>query len=208
MKLFVNLVYYPIYNLGPGERVGLWLQGCSIQCKNCISKHTWHISSKYEQNIETLAEKINSFKTDKITISGGEPLDQAKNLILLLKKIRPTKSDILLYTGYTLKNFIKNNPTIWKEMKNLVDVIIDGPFIWGKETNLIWKGSENQKMYILNKNLIAIYEEYKKQTKKFLQIIESNGESFLVGIPHQRDYFKLKELQFFSREYIDRMSGH
>ncbi|MFN3478629.1 MAG: 4Fe-4S single cluster domain-containing protein [bacterium] len=208
MKLFVNLLYYPIYNLGPGERVGLWLQGCSIQCKNCISKHTWYTSKKHEVKIETLAEKINSFKTDKITISGGEPLDQAQNLILLLQKIKPTKNDILLYTGYTLKNFIKKNPELWKEIKKLVDVIIDGPFIWGKETNLIWKGSENQKMYILNKNLLPIYKEYKQQTKKSLQIVENDGEFFLVGIPYQKDYYKLKELQFSSRDNVNSVSYH
>lgn len=199
MKLFVNLLYYPIYNLGPGERVGLWLQGCSIRCKNCISKHTWHTSSKYEVNIETLAEKINSFKTNRITISGGEPLDQVQNLILLLQKIRSTKNDILLYTGYTLKNFIKNNPEIWKEIKKLIDVIIDGPFIWGQETNLIWKGSQNQKIYILNKNLLSIYEEYKQQTKKSLQIVEYNDEFFIVGIPYQKDYFKLRKLQLYNK---------
>lgn len=197
MKLFVNLVYYPVYSLGPGERVGLWLQGCSIRCKNCISPHTWQISPKYEMDIEILAQKINSFKTDKLTISGGEPLDQAKNLIPLLQKIRTTKKDILLYTGYVLKNFINKNPDIWEILKNLVDVIIDGPFIWGKESEYIWKGSQNQKMYILNKNLLPTYQEYKRKTKnKKLEIIENNGEFFLVGIPYQKDYYKLKEIVY------------
>jgi anaerobic ribonucleoside-triphosphate reductase activating protein len=27
-RLFVSLVHYPVYTLGPGVRVGLWTQGC------------------------------------------------------------------------------------------------------------------------------------------------------------------------------------
>lgn len=192
MQLFVSLLYYPIYTLGPGIRVGLWLQGCSIKCKNCISKHTWQASEKHLVDIQTLANKINNYPTEKLTISGGEPLDQVENLIHLLNLIRYTKSDILLYTGYILKNFIKQNPLQWEKLRKLVDVIIDGPFIWSKESQYIWKGSDNQKMYILNKKLLNIYKQYKNQTKnKNLQIIEADNEFFLVGIPFQKDSQKI-----------------
>lgn len=195
MKIYVNLLYYPVLSLGPGIRAGLWLQGCSIKCKNCISKHTWQISPQYQTSIQNLAQKINSIPTEKLTISGGEPLDQSVPLLNLLKLIRKTKKDILLYTGYTLQNFIKNNPKIWKEIRQLVDVIIDGPFIWGQETSSIWKGSENQKMYILNPKLKEYYLHYQKQTKNNkLQLIEHNQNLFLIGIPHQKDYTKLIQI--------------
>ncbi len=195
MKIFVNLVYHPVYTLGPGIRAGLWLQGCSIRCKNCISKHTWEKSPKYQVNINDIANIINSFPTDKLTISGGEPLDQAQQLIELLKRVRPTKSDILLYTGYVLENFIESNEKIWEDLKCLVDVIIDGPFIWGKETDSIWKGSENQRMIIINPKLKNIYEEYmEKRKEKKLQFIEKDGELFLAGIPYQKDFEEIIKL--------------
>ncbi|MCS7243879.1 MAG: 4Fe-4S single cluster domain-containing protein [Candidatus Calescibacterium sp.] len=194
MKIFVNSFYYPIYTLGPGKRIGLWLQGCSIRCKNCISPHTWLITPKHEIEIEKLAQEINFFPSDKLTISGGEPLDQSQNLIEFLKLVRKNKKDILLYTGYILNEYIQKNGRLWNELKNLVDVIIDGPFIWGKETKYIWKGSENQKMYILNKKLLPIYKQYKNKTKnKKLQIIEYDNNLFLVGIPYQKDYYRIIE---------------
>ncbi|MCS7165201.1 MAG: 4Fe-4S single cluster domain-containing protein [Candidatus Calescibacterium sp.] len=195
MKIFVNSFYYPIYTLGPGVRIGLWLQGCSIKCKNCISRHTWYISPEYQMDTQILAEKINSIPCLKITISGGEPLDQAPSLIHLLKLIRKTKNDILLYTGYELEKYIQKHTSTWEELRYLVDVIIDGPFIWGQETEYVWKGSENQKMYILNPKLLPLYEEYKNKTKnKKLQIIEYRNNFLLVGIPYQKDYEKLVEL--------------
>ncbi|MCX7758500.1 MAG: radical SAM protein [bacterium] len=195
MKIFVNSFYYPIYTLGPGTRIGLWLQGCSIRCKNCISPNTWLISPKHEVEIEKLAQEINFLPSDKLTISGGEPLDQSQNLIEFLKLVRKNKKDILLYTGYTLNEYIEKNATLWDELKTLVDVIIDGPFIWSKETKYIWKGSENQKMYILNKKLLPLYKQYKNKTKnKKLQIIEYDNNLFLVGIPYQKDYHRITKI--------------
>ncbi|MEN3014949.1 MAG: 4Fe-4S single cluster domain-containing protein [bacterium] len=195
--MYVSLVYYPIHTLGPGIRAGLWTQGCSIKCKNCISQHTWYPLPKHKISIHTLSEIINSYPTDKLTISGGEPLDQAQQLIELLKLVKPTKKDILLYTGYNLREYKNKNPLIWEQLKNLVDVIIDGPFIWGLESELIWKGSENQKMYILNPKLKETYLEYKAKTKnKNLQLIYHEQELFLVGIPYQKDYYELTKLKF------------
>jgi anaerobic ribonucleoside-triphosphate reductase activating protein len=190
--ILVSLLYYPVYTLGPGVRVGLWLQGCSIHCKNCISKHTWEFSKKFSTNIKKLASKINSFKTKKLTISGGEPLDQIDSLLKLLQLVRNTKTDILLYTGYILEKFIEKNKQKWEILKKLVDVIIDGPFIWNRETDYIWKGSENQKMIILNENLMETYLQYKKQKKnKNLQLIYYKDQIFIAGIPYQKDYEKL-----------------
>jgi len=43
-------------------------------------------------------------------------------------------------------------------------------------------------MYILNKNLEKIYNEYGKIKKnKQLQIVEKNDDIYILGIPYQRD---------------------
>ncbi len=184
-SVLINLIYAPVLTLGPGIRIGIWFQGCSIRCKGCISKHTWEFDKKYKKTIAQVIDQINYYSeiynTKSITISGGEPFDQSTSLYILLKKLKKLKfNDILLYSGYKFNYLQKNYGDILK----YIDVLIDGPFIESKKTNKIYKGSNNQKMYILNKSLSPIYQEYKKQLKNNkLQLITKDNEIYLIGIP-------------------------
>ncbi len=184
-SVLINLIYAPVLTLGPGIRVGVWFQGCSIRCKGCISKHTWEFDKKYKKTISQVIDQINYYSeiynTKSITISGGEPFDQNSSLYILLKKLKELKfNDILLYSGYKFNYLQKNYGDILK----YIDVLIDGPFIESKKTNKIYKGSNNQRMYILNKSLSPIYQEYKKQLKNNkLQVITKDNEIYLIGIP-------------------------
>ena len=184
-SVLINLIYAPVLTLGPGIRVGVWFQGCSIRCKGCISKHTWEFDKKYKKTIAQVIDQINYYSeiynTKSITISGGEPFDQSTSLYILLKKLKKLKfNDILLYSGYKFNYLQKNYGDILK----YIDVLIDGPFIESKKTNRIYKGSNNQRMYILNKSLSPIYQQYKKQLKnKKLQLITKDNEIYLIGIP-------------------------
>ncbi len=193
-EILINLVYAPVLTLGPGVRIGIWFQGCSIRCKGCISKHTWEFDKKYIIKMSDLINQIKQYsvmyKTKSITISGGEPFDQPSALLRLLKKLKKFKfNDILLYTGYKMEYLQKK----YKDTLNYIDVIIDGPFIETKKTNKIYKGSSNQKMYILNNKLKEIYQEYSKKTKNNkLQIIDKNNEIYLIGIPEVDFQEKIK----------------
>ena len=40
-QIGLNRVHFPVTALGPGRRVGIWLQGCSIRCPGCMSLDTW-----------------------------------------------------------------------------------------------------------------------------------------------------------------------
>ena len=41
VAISVNKAHFPVTVLGPGRRIGLWLQGCNIGCKGCLSRDTW-----------------------------------------------------------------------------------------------------------------------------------------------------------------------
>lgn len=37
----LSRLHFPVTALGPGERLGIWFQGCSLGCQGCISPDTW-----------------------------------------------------------------------------------------------------------------------------------------------------------------------
>ena len=41
VMIAVNRLHWPVTVLGPGRRVGIWMQGCSIGCPGCVSRDTW-----------------------------------------------------------------------------------------------------------------------------------------------------------------------
>lgn len=76
---------------GPGIRVVVFMQGCSLRCKYCHNPDTWEYGVGEKITPENLVEKLKRYKayfdTSKggVTFSGGEPLRQPEFLIEALK---------------------------------------------------------------------------------------------------------------------------
>lgn len=78
---------------GPGVRFVVFMQGCSLKCKYCQNRDTWDIHGGEEYSVDEILEKILKYKNyfgsnGGVTISGGEPLLQAKFLIELFTKLK------------------------------------------------------------------------------------------------------------------------
>ena len=72
--------------LGPGLRAVVWVQGCPLRCKGCISP-AWTESrvARLVSPQELAAEVISNNPTiEGITISGGEPFLQPLGLAAFL----------------------------------------------------------------------------------------------------------------------------
>jgi anaerobic ribonucleoside-triphosphate reductase activating protein len=135
---------------GPGIRYTLWLQGCSIQCPGCFNPATHDPSAGVWMSIPSIVRHIQSSQAaiDGITISGGEPLDQALELADLLEAMKQEISlPILLFTGYTLDE-ISDDPD--KEtILNLVDAVIFGPYQRNNPSPSGFPGSTNKQILLI-----------------------------------------------------------
>lgn len=183
--LQVGLIHYPVKVLGIGNRVGIWTQGCSIGCNGCMSKHTWDFEGGERIYFSELFKKLKSFESKKITISGGEPFEQ-KYFLEFLKELKNMGfEDIFVYSGYEWK-YIK---TYFSKHLNYIDALVAGRFIEGKESEFLYKGSENQELIVLNQNLFDEYNVLRqlKKNKKLQKV-----KNFIIGIPCQEDIKKLK----------------
>lgn len=143
---------------GEGIGVSLFVQGCPFHCEGCFNKITWDFNGGKEFTKEIEEDFIKLSKSSHvnfISILGGEPLVQGKELYHLLEKIKnenPNKP-IFLWTGYKIENIPKNDIS-WDIVKNFVDVLIDGEFQKDKRNlNLKLRGSTNQRVIDVKKTL-------------------------------------------------------
>ena len=78
---------------GPGVRCVIFLQGCKLKCLYCHNPDTIAMDGGKPYTIEELFEIVMKAKpyfgkNGGVTVSGGEPLLQAKALIPLFKKLK------------------------------------------------------------------------------------------------------------------------
>ena len=95
----ISRVHFPITALGPGRRIGIWFQGCSIRCSGCMSRDTWELAAS-RMPVAALLAQIGPWlpQADGVTISGGEPFDQPLALEVLVRGLRASFAKSILET--------------------------------------------------------------------------------------------------------------
>jgi anaerobic ribonucleoside-triphosphate reductase activating protein len=88
---------------GPGVRAVLWLQGCTLGCPSCFNPETHGFGRARSHMVEELVACLLSLgeRIEGVTISGGEPLQQPRPLLHLLRGLRRSSNlSVLLFSGY------------------------------------------------------------------------------------------------------------
>jgi anaerobic ribonucleoside-triphosphate reductase activating protein len=180
----LNKIQYPVYNLGPGKRIGIWVQGCSIRCVGCINRSIWENGLGKQVPIVVLFEIVTRLGTDYdgITITGGEPFDNYPQLMAFTTLIkRKTKLTVLCYSGYYLQELEDKFPD--KTFYKCIDILIDGRYERGRPTVNTIKGSENQSCYSIDTGKATkneLWNTIKSWSLKFNENI-----IYMAGIPEK-----------------------
>lgn len=96
---------------GPGVRLVVFFQGCSLRCIFCHNPETWNNNTKTLITVDELYEKIARYKNyfgekGGVTFSGGEPLLQPDFLTAILKKCKENNIHTAIDTaGYGCGNY-------------------------------------------------------------------------------------------------------
>lgn len=194
MNWKLNKIQYPIYNLGVGKRIGIWVQGCNLGCKGCVNQVLWN---KEGGSSITVPEVFNCLVPlfddyDGITISGGEPFQQYPQMIAFLHLIKTkTKLSIHCFTGYYLEELYDLFPD--RLFLKYIDTLIDGRYVENEHDNNHTRGSLNQSVYTIKDGIPLINDSYKASKKWSLSIDEHNS-IYMAGIPARN------ELQNISNE--------
>lgn len=171
---------------GPGVRVVVFLQGCSLRCKYCHNPDTWAFNCGKEYTPKELIKKISRFRTyfqkngGGVTFSGGEPLKQPEFLLESLKLCKKAGintcidtagygfgeyDEILKYTDLVLfdvKHFTREG------YKNITQMEIDNSLVFLEAMK-----KNNTKMWIRHVVVPGITdgEEHIKAFKEFIKDI-------------------------------------
>ncbi|MFJ6982424.1 MULTISPECIES: 4Fe-4S single cluster domain-containing protein [unclassified Streptomyces] len=166
--------WFPVETLGPGRRLVLWFQGCGLACAGCMSRHTWDAEGGRTTTVGALLrlwEAALERGAEGLTVSGGEPLAQPEALGALLRGAGVVRrrargaqgareaglvggdgglgglggfggADLLVYTGYEAHEVPSS---VWAALSG-ADAVVTGRFRVGEPTDLVWRGSANQRI--------------------------------------------------------------
>ena len=177
--------------LGPYNRFALWTQGCLFNCVDCMTVDSQDINGGVEIDTKDLANIINNTKDiEGITITGGEPFLQIRELNKLLNLIDKNLG-IIVYTGYTLKQLQNKKDEEITKFLDKIDILIDGLYIDDLNNNLALKGSSNQSIYQLSNRYNDIFDKYYNIKKRDIEIHLNQDDLMIVGIPTKNSLEKL-----------------
>lgn len=94
---------------GPGVRYVVFMQGCSLRCKCCHNPETWDMHGGKEYTAEEVIKRVERCKSyfgkdGGVTVSGGEPLLQAKFVTQLFQLCRQSGISTCLDTSGCIIN--------------------------------------------------------------------------------------------------------
>ncbi|GHJ48964.1 radical activating enzyme [Catellatospora sp. TT07R-123] len=191
--LRLTRAHFPVTALGYGTRLGIWLQGCPLACPGCIAKDTWDPDGGTAVGVGELLGDVRraiAAGADGVTVSGGEPLEQAAPLAAFLLGVRELAAaagsgfDVLLYTGFEPAELDADR----RAAADLADVLITGRYVVTEPTGLIWRGSANQRMLLqtpLAELRYAAYLDHEPDTPPIQVETTSDGRAWWVGVPNR-----------------------
>ena len=190
----ISRLHFPVTTLGPGRRIGIWFQGCSIRCPGCISKDTWDPAHGWT-TVDSVIVAVRHWLTDAqgITISGGEPFDQPDALRALLQNLRRISgADVLVYSGFPFKELAE-----WLDMNSgLIDVLISGPYQERSGQTFPLRGSDNQALHFLTdlgrERFSSFNRTIQPEDRRFDVMFDDGGGVWIAGIPHRDDFRRFK----------------
>lgn len=155
--MYLSGVNYESIADGEGCRTTIFISGCKHNCPECQSPDTHSFTYGTlldEKLIESINEEMNQRPfLSGITLSGGDPMYQPKEVVDLINKLNIPNNNIWCYTGFTFEQLLENDEQV--ELLKKIDVLVDGLFeIDKRDVTLRFCGSTNQRIIDVQKSLL------------------------------------------------------
>ena len=184
--------FAPSLSNGPGWRIALWTQGCSIRCTDrCLNPDFQASEGGFlYKAFDAATLVINAAKdfhqnVEGVTVIGGEPTDQAEQIALFLEEIRRFGLSTMVYSGHTFDHLCEHGDSHIQRLLEVTDLLVDGEFRENEyDDELMWRGSTNQKIHCISSRYTqeALFEAYAMQKKSFSLLLGPDGGISLSGL--------------------------
>lgn len=133
---------------GPGARMAVWVQGCSLRCPGCCNPELFAASGGRVVPVHALVADFVASGAEGVTLLGGEPVDQPAAVTALAEGVRRAGGSVVLFSGYTRREVEARAPGLL----DAVDVLIDGRYDAAQPEAGArrWIGSRNQGLHLLS----------------------------------------------------------
>ena len=139
---------------GPGYRTAIFTQGCPYHCEGCHNPESQSFEGGTLWTLDDVEKKFcNNPLLSGITLSGGEPAEQADPCAELARRAHRKGLNVWTYTGSTLEKLTERakEDAALKQLLDETDVLVDGPFILAQRSlELDFCGSKNQRLIDMN----------------------------------------------------------
>ena len=145
---------------GIGIRTTIFISGCRHYCKGCQNPETHNFKRGIKFDEELQQSIIDDIKNNPliqgITLSGGDPMFSAKELVKFVKLAKSELNNINIwcYTGFTYEMIRNGNDSDAIDLLKLCNVLVDGKFVEEqKDITLSFRGSGNQRIIDVKESL-------------------------------------------------------
>lgn len=187
----IGRILYPISSLGPGKRLGIWVQGCNRRCEGCANPELQPIIPEKEIPLDTVIllarTAITLYGLDGITITGGEPMLQAEELAKMVESLSDCCSDVLAFSGFTLDELRGRKDPGTNAFLSHISVLVDGLYIQERNRGELLRGSDNQTVHILDSSVEERYQTYLSSDGRIVDTFVADNGVIAVGI-HPKEF--------------------
>jgi len=192
--LNVHAVLPVSYANGPGARAVVWTQGCDLDCPGCGNPQTHSHSPRILVDPGELADYILSLPhIEGLTVSGGEPFEQAAAVGRLCRMVRKEGLSVMVFTGWTYADIFRSHNPAVRNLLRQIDLLVDGPFVRRlADKDLLWRGSSNQQIRLLTNRYGPDVLRTNRQPRVEGQLM-SGATLHITGFPDESDVAMLAE---------------
>lgn len=135
---------------GKGLRFVLFTQGCPHLCEGCHNPQTHDMRGGHLMSVSDIIKRFKESGLSSITLSGGEPFMQPKELYYVAKYVKEMGGNVISYTGF-LHEDLQKIPDA-ELLLSQIDLLVDGKFMLDQKTmDIPFVGSKNQRLIPLTK---------------------------------------------------------
>lgn len=142
------------YTNGPGRRVVIWVQGCTLGCKGCfnapLQPHKPRHLVEPVMFADFIATQCIKNRCEGITITGGEPFQQALALHIFSRRIKKHDLTLVCFSGYQKETLLSSTHPDVRALIDSIDILIAGPYDHHNTYSRTWSDDPDKEIVLLS----------------------------------------------------------